>query len=86
MANDKKIEQLADEIVSGRLPRIKLIQKKSDLARYLLEAINLNEFAKKDLDADDKVLSSTAEAEQYNGMVFSNAYKAALSKYGQKDE
>ncbi len=84
--HDMQIEQLADEIVNGGLPKIKLIQKKSDLARYLLEAINLNEFAKMDLTADNKVLSNTAEAEHYNGMVFSSAYKAALGKYGQKDE
>lgn len=68
--------------------KTELIRYKSDLAAIMLKKIHLGEFSaneKGDLKKDDQ-LSQNWKINDYNGEVFTKAFKSALENYGKLDE
>lgn len=63
----------------------KLMRFKSDLAASLLNKLNLYDFAKADLKATTK-LDTSWNSDNYDGEVFSRAFKSAMESYGKLDE
>lgn len=80
-ARISEINRLADKIKFGNDKKTKIVTNKAKLVSLLLEELNFKEFAN-DLKLDDKL----SLRRDYNGEIFTKAFKSAMESYGKLDE